>query len=209
MTEFTRYKRKIKEPIIIPYNVKNKLIRDVDLKEMMNDPVITTKDAGVMSDEVKQIFVDTEDDVKDALSYLKNYFNIIDQNDLKKAKVGKTTEVTIAPEEAYGPRDTKLIETMSVSKFRRLCPNAKGFVGEISSTKNSIFPDVICNLENIYRFKSESGIGKLANNLRTKTKNNIVIDNEVVFEFSGRENLSSLIGFPSTSSDRKKNTSNR
>ena len=36
MTEFTRYKRKIKEPIIIPYNVKNKLIRDVDLKEMMN-----------------------------------------------------------------------------------------------------------------------------------------------------------------------------
>ena len=52
------------------------------------------------------------------------------ENDLKKAKVGKTTEVTIAPEEAYGPRDTKLIETMSVSKFRRLCPNAKGFVGE-------------------------------------------------------------------------------
>ena len=52
------------------------------------------------------------------------------EKDLKKAKVGKTTEVTIAPEEAYGPRDTKLIETMSVSKFRRLCPNAKGFVGE-------------------------------------------------------------------------------
>ena len=52
------------------------------------------------------------------------------ENDLKKAKVGKTTEVTISPEEAYGPRDTKLIETMSVSKFRRLCPNAKGFVGE-------------------------------------------------------------------------------
>ena len=52
------------------------------------------------------------------------------EDDLKKAKVGKTTEVTIAPEDAYGPRDTKLIETMSVSKFRRLCPNAKGFVGE-------------------------------------------------------------------------------
>ena len=52
------------------------------------------------------------------------------ENDLKKAKVGKTTEVTISPEAAYGPRDTKLIETMSVSKFRRLCPNAKGFVGE-------------------------------------------------------------------------------
>ena len=52
------------------------------------------------------------------------------ENDLKKAKVGKSTEVKISPEEAYGPRDTKLIETMSVSKFRRLCPNAKGFVGE-------------------------------------------------------------------------------
>ncbi len=52
------------------------------------------------------------------------------EKDLKNAKVGKTTEVKISPEDAYGPRDTKLIETMSVSKFRRLCPNAKGFVGE-------------------------------------------------------------------------------
>ena len=52
------------------------------------------------------------------------------EKDLKKAKVGKVTEVKIAPEDAYGPRDTKLIETMSVSKFRRTCPDAKGFVGE-------------------------------------------------------------------------------
>ena len=52
------------------------------------------------------------------------------EKDLKKAKVGKVTEVTIAPEDAYGARDTKLIETMSVSKFRRTCPDAKGYVGE-------------------------------------------------------------------------------
>ena len=52
------------------------------------------------------------------------------ENDLKKAKVGKVTEVKISPDDAYGQRDTKLIETMSVSKFRRLCPNAKGYVGE-------------------------------------------------------------------------------
>ena len=52
------------------------------------------------------------------------------EKDLKKAKIGKVTEVKIAPEDAYGPRDTKLIETMSVSKFRRTCPDAKGFVGE-------------------------------------------------------------------------------
>ena len=52
------------------------------------------------------------------------------EKDLKKAKVGKVTEVKIAPEDAYGPRDTKLIETMSVSKFRRACPDAKGYVGE-------------------------------------------------------------------------------
>ena len=52
------------------------------------------------------------------------------EKDLKKAKVGKVTEVKIAPEDAYGSRDTKLIETMSVSKFRRTCPDAKGFVGE-------------------------------------------------------------------------------
>ena len=52
------------------------------------------------------------------------------EKDLKKAKVGKVTEVKISPEDAYGPRDTKLIETMSVSKFRRTCPDAKGYVGE-------------------------------------------------------------------------------
>ena len=52
------------------------------------------------------------------------------ENDLKKAKVGKVTEVKIAPEDAYGPRDTKLIETMSVAKFRRTCPDAKGYPGE-------------------------------------------------------------------------------
>ena len=52
------------------------------------------------------------------------------ENDLKKAKVGKVTKVKIAPEDAYGARDTKLIETMSVSKFRRTCPDAKGYVGE-------------------------------------------------------------------------------
>jgi len=52
------------------------------------------------------------------------------EKDLKKAKIGKVTEIKIAPEDAYGPRDTKLIETMSVSKFRRTCPEAKGYVGE-------------------------------------------------------------------------------
>ena len=75
-------------------------------------------------------------------------------------------------------------------EFRKI---AKPFFGQISFTKNSIFPDVVCNLESIYRFKSESSIGKLANKLRTKSKNNMVIDNEVDFEFSGRESLSGLI----------------
>ena len=52
------------------------------------------------------------------------------EKDLKKAKVGKLTEVKIAPEDAYGLRDTKLIETMSIAKFRRTCPDAKGYPGE-------------------------------------------------------------------------------
>jgi len=52
------------------------------------------------------------------------------ENNLKKAKIGKVGEVTISPEEAYGTRDTKLIETISVTKFRRVCPDAKGYVGE-------------------------------------------------------------------------------
>jgi len=33
---YKRYKSKLKEPVIIPYNVNNKLIRDVDLKEILN-----------------------------------------------------------------------------------------------------------------------------------------------------------------------------
>ena len=44
------------------------------------------------------------------------------EKEIKKAKIGKKIEIIISAEEAYGPRDTKLIETMSVSKFRRLCP---------------------------------------------------------------------------------------
>ena len=52
------------------------------------------------------------------------------EEEIKKAKVGKKTEIKIKPEDAYGARDTKLIETMSASKFRRVCPDAKGYVGE-------------------------------------------------------------------------------
>ena len=36
-TQNVRYKKKINEPIIIPYNLNNKLIRDVDLKAIMNN----------------------------------------------------------------------------------------------------------------------------------------------------------------------------
>ena len=66
------------------------------------------------------------------------------ENDLKKAKVGKTTEITITPEEAYGARDTKLIETMSVTKFRRICPDAKGYVGEEISVEGR--PGTLANV---------------------------------------------------------------
>ena len=36
MQEQNRYKKKLSEPLIIPYNVNNKLIKDVDLKNIMN-----------------------------------------------------------------------------------------------------------------------------------------------------------------------------
>ncbi len=49
---------------------------------------------------------------------------------LKKAKVGEASEATLPPEEAYGQRDPKLIETMSLTRFRRTCPDAKGYSGE-------------------------------------------------------------------------------
>ena len=36
MQEQNRYKKKLSEPLIIPYNVNNKLIKDIDLKNIMN-----------------------------------------------------------------------------------------------------------------------------------------------------------------------------
>lgn len=36
MEKTVRYKKKLNEPLIIPYNVNNKLIADIDLKEIMN-----------------------------------------------------------------------------------------------------------------------------------------------------------------------------
>ena len=36
MEKTVRYKKKLNEPLIIPYNVNNKLITDIDLKEIMN-----------------------------------------------------------------------------------------------------------------------------------------------------------------------------
>ena len=66
------------------------------------------------------------------------------ESNLKKAKLGKATEITIAPEEAYGTRDTKLIETMSVTKFRRICPDAKGYVGEEISIEGR--PGILANV---------------------------------------------------------------
>ena len=49
---------------------------------------------------------------------------------LKKAKVGEASEATLPPDEAYGQRDPKLIETMSRKRFDRACPDAKGYSGE-------------------------------------------------------------------------------
>ena len=49
---------------------------------------------------------------------------------LKKAKVGEANEAKLSPEDAYGQRDPKLIETMSRTRFNRTCPDAKGYPGE-------------------------------------------------------------------------------
>ena len=51
------------------------------------------------------------------------------EKDLKKAKVGEKREVVIAPVDGYGERDTKLIQTESLSKIRRLNPDAQLFQG--------------------------------------------------------------------------------
>lgn len=73
------------------YLYRNQIITSLgnikqDLQEMMSDSSIADKALQEYSEAVKQVFDDTLDDVKDARSYLKNYFDIIDQNDLSRAK---------------------------------------------------------------------------------------------------------------------------
>lgn len=53
---------------------------------MLIDSNIKDTTGSEYSDEVKQVFDDTLDDVRDARGYMKNYFDIIDQNDLSRAK---------------------------------------------------------------------------------------------------------------------------
>ena len=73
-----RFKRTIKDPVIIPYNINNKLIKDVDLKEMMNNY------------DIKLDVVDIEL-YRQALthkSYIKKEFYSKNSNELNKAKAG-------------------------------------------------------------------------------------------------------------------------
>src|SRR5688500_9515593 len=38
---------------------------------------------------------------------------------LKTCEVGKTTEIDLSVEEAYGPRDPKLIDTLPIQEFKK------------------------------------------------------------------------------------------
>jgi len=75
--KFNRYRKNIKDPVIIPYNKNNKLIKDVDLKEMMNNY------------DIKLEVIDIEI-YRQALthkSYIKKDFYSKNYNELEKAKL--------------------------------------------------------------------------------------------------------------------------
>ena len=72
-----RFKKFIKDPLIVPYNANNKLIKDVDLKEMMNNY------------DIKLDVIDIEL-YRQALthkSYIKKEFYNKNSSELEKAKL--------------------------------------------------------------------------------------------------------------------------
>ena len=72
------------------------------------------------------------------------------ETDLKKAKVGEKREIVIAPVDGYGERDTKLMQTESLQKIRRLNPDAQLFQGaeiEIEGKKHLLYPHQIRIIE--------------------------------------------------------------
>ena len=72
-----RYRRNIKDPVIIPYNVNNKLIKDVDLKEMMNNYNIKLE---IINIEIYRTALTHK-------SYIKKEFYNRNSSELKKAKI--------------------------------------------------------------------------------------------------------------------------
>ena len=118
--------------------------------------------------------------------------------------MGKTTEVTVSPEDAYGPRDTKLIETMSVSKFRRLCPNAKGFVGEEINIEGKVgilanvygsrvrvdFNPGLAGKELVFKYTVKSTIKKVDEKIKALLTQNIPSDED--FKITVKKGVASI-----------------
>ena len=72
-----RYRKNIKDPIIIPYNINNKLIKDVDLKEMMNNYNI----------KLEVINIEIYRQALTHKSYIKKEFYSKNNTELEKAKL--------------------------------------------------------------------------------------------------------------------------
>lgn len=138
-----RFKRTIKDPVIIPYNTNNKLIKDVDLKEMMNNY------------DIKLDIVDIEL-YRQALthkSYIKKEFYSKNSKELNKAKVGLGNVLELRDEsnerlEFLG--DTVIKSVIAEYLFERYPTQDEGFMTRLKTK--------IENRESLARFARTVGL---------------------------------------------------
>lgn len=139
----SRYKKSIKDPIIIPYNLNNKLIKDVDLKEMMNNY------------DIKLDVIDIEL-YRQALthkSYIKKEFYSKNSSELEKAKLDLGNVLELRDEsnerlEFLG--DTVIKSVIAEYLFERYPKQDEGFMTRLKTK--------IENRESLARFARTIGL---------------------------------------------------
>ena len=115
------------------------------------------------------------------------------ETDLKKAKVGEKREIVIAPVDGYGERDTKLMQTESLQKIRRLNPDAQLFQGaeiEIEGKQGRLvnifasrvridYNHYLAGKELTFKYKVSSKISNEKDKISSLFKLNYPVDEEV------------------------------
>ena len=139
----SRFKKSIKEPVIIPYNINNKLINDVNLKEMMNNYNI----------KLDVIDIELYRQALTHKSYIKKEFYSKNSNELEKARLELGNVLELREEsnerlEFLG--DTVIKSVIAEYLFERYPEQDEGFMTRLKTK--------IENRESLARFARTIGL---------------------------------------------------